>query len=85
VPPQLGDRFFPRQRPACQEFGRAPREARDRKWHMDGYEARDGLVRIGVNTGEAPVRLDVDPRSGEGFATGDTMNTAARLEAAAPL
>jgi class 3 adenylate cyclase/tetratricopeptide (TPR) repeat protein len=41
-------------------------------------------VRIGVNTGEALVRLDVDPRSREGFATGDTMNTAARLEAAAP-
>jgi tetratricopeptide (TPR) repeat protein len=38
-----------------------------------------------VNTGEALVRLDVDPRSGEGFATGDTMNTAARLEAAAPV
>jgi class 3 adenylate cyclase len=30
------------------------------------------------------VRLDVDPRSGVGFATGDTMNTTARLEAAAP-
>ena len=42
-------------------------------------------VRIGVNTGEALVRLDIDPRSGEGFATGDTMNTAARLEAAAPV
>jgi class 3 adenylate cyclase len=42
-------------------------------------------VRIGINTGEALVRLDVDPRSGEGFATGDTMNTAARLEAAAPV
>ena len=42
-------------------------------------------VRIGVNTGEALVRLDVDPRSGEGFATGDTMNTAARIEAAAPV
>ncbi len=42
-------------------------------------------VRIGVNTGEALVRLDVDPRSGEGFATGDTMNTATRLEAAAPV
>ena len=42
-------------------------------------------VRIGVNTGEALVRLDLDPRSGEGFATGDTMNTAARLEAAAPV
>ena len=42
-------------------------------------------VRIGVNTGEALVRLDVDPRSGEGFVTGDTMNTAARLEGAAPV
>jgi class 3 adenylate cyclase/tetratricopeptide (TPR) repeat protein len=42
-------------------------------------------VRIGVNTGEALVHLDVDPHSGEGFATGDTMNTAARLEAAAPV
>jgi tetratricopeptide (TPR) repeat protein len=37
-----------------------------------------------VNTGEALVRLDVDPRSGVGFATGDAMNTTARLEAAAP-
>jgi tetratricopeptide (TPR) repeat protein len=42
-------------------------------------------VRIGVNTGEALVRLDLDPRSGVGFATGDTMNTTARLEAAAPV
>ena len=42
-------------------------------------------VRIGVNTGEALVRLDTDPRSGEGFATGDAMNTAARIEAAAPV
>jgi class 3 adenylate cyclase len=42
-------------------------------------------VRIGVNTGEALVRLDVDPRSGEGFATGDSLNSAARLEAAAPV
>lgn len=35
-------------------------------------------VRIGVNTGEALVRLDVDASSGEGFATGDALNTAAR-------
>ncbi len=44
----------------------------------------DVEVRIGVNTGEALVRLDVDPRLGEGFATGDALNTAARLESAAP-
>ena len=42
-------------------------------------------VRLGVNTGEALVRLDVDPRSGEGFVLGDTLNTAARLETAAPI
>jgi len=42
-------------------------------------------VRIGVNTGEAIVHVDVDPSSGEGFATGDALNTAARIEAAAPV
>ena len=41
-------------------------------------------VRVGVNTGEAYVRLDVDPHSGETFLTGDAVNTAARLQAAAP-
>ena len=41
-------------------------------------------VRVGVNTGEALVRLDVDPGSGEGFLTGDAVNVAARLQAAAP-
>ena len=30
------------------------------------------------------MRLDVDPTSGRGFLTGDAVNTAARLEAAAP-
>ena len=41
-------------------------------------------VRVGVNTGEALVRLDVTPGSGEGFLAGDAVNTAARLQAAAP-
>ncbi|MEA2555817.1 MAG: hypothetical protein QOI60_1148 [Actinomycetota bacterium] len=41
-------------------------------------------VRIGVHTGEALVTVGVDPSSGEGFVTGDSMNTTARLEAAAP-
>ena len=41
-------------------------------------------VRVGVNTGEALVRLDMDPAQGEGFLTGDAVNVAARLEAAAP-
>ncbi len=41
-------------------------------------------VRVGVATGEALVRLDVEPASGCGFLTGDAVNTAARLQAAAP-
>jgi tetratricopeptide (TPR) repeat protein len=41
-------------------------------------------VRIGVNTGEALVRLDARPESGEGMAAGDVVNTGARLQAAAP-
>ena len=41
-------------------------------------------VRIGVNTGDAFVHPSVDPRSGEGLATGDCLNTAARLQSSAP-
>ena len=41
-------------------------------------------VRVGINTGEVLVRLAVDPASGEGFLTGDAVNTAARLQSAAP-
>jgi class 3 adenylate cyclase/tetratricopeptide (TPR) repeat protein len=41
-------------------------------------------VRIGVATGEALVRLDADPSTGEGVASGDVMNTGARLQTAAP-
>jgi class 3 adenylate cyclase/tetratricopeptide (TPR) repeat protein len=42
-------------------------------------------VRIAVNTGEALVAIDADPRAGEGMAAGDVINTAARLQAAAPV
>jgi class 3 adenylate cyclase len=41
-------------------------------------------ARVGVNTGKALVRLDVAPGSGEGFLTGDAVNTAARLQGTAP-
>ena len=44
----------------------------------------DLAVRIGVNTGEALVSLDVRPEAGEGIVSGDVINTAARLQAAAP-
>lgn len=42
-------------------------------------------VRIGVNTGEALVSLDARPAAGEGMASGDVVNTAARLQTAAPI
>jgi class 3 adenylate cyclase/tetratricopeptide (TPR) repeat protein len=41
-------------------------------------------LRVGINTGEALVRLGVAPASGEGFLTGDAINTAARIESVAP-
>jgi class 3 adenylate cyclase/tetratricopeptide (TPR) repeat protein len=42
-------------------------------------------LRVGVNTGTALARLGVSPASGEGFVTGDAVNTAARLQSAAPV
>jgi class 3 adenylate cyclase/tetratricopeptide (TPR) repeat protein len=42
-------------------------------------------VRIAVNTGEALVRLGARPQEGEGMVAGDVVNTAARLQAAAPV
>ncbi|HEY0388041.1 MAG TPA: AAA family ATPase [Gaiellales bacterium] len=42
-------------------------------------------VRLGVHTGEALVALSSHPASGEPIATGDVMNTAARLQAGAPV
>ncbi len=41
-------------------------------------------VRVGINTGEALVRLGVSPGSGEGFVRGDPINTASRIQSAAP-
>ena len=45
---------------------------------------RDLRVRIGITTGEALVTLDARLGEGEGMASGDVVNTAARLQAAAP-
>ena len=47
--------------------------------------ALDLHVRIAVNTGEAVVALDARPSEGEGMVAGDVVNTAARLQAAAPV
>ena len=42
-------------------------------------------VRIAVSTGEALIMLGARPSEGEGMAAGDVLNTAARLQAAAPV
>jgi class 3 adenylate cyclase len=50
-----------------------------RDWAVDeGIE-----VRIGINTGEALVRVDARPEMGETMAAGDVINTGARLQSAA--
>jgi class 3 adenylate cyclase len=50
------------------------------------WAGEDGLqVRIAVNTGEAIVELDARVGQGEAMIAGDVVNTAARLQAAAPI
>jgi class 3 adenylate cyclase/tetratricopeptide (TPR) repeat protein len=48
-------------------------------------EGLDIAVRAAVTTGEAVVALGARPERGEGLVTGDVVNTAARLQAAAPV
>jgi class 3 adenylate cyclase/tetratricopeptide (TPR) repeat protein len=48
-------------------------------------EEGDLQVRVAVTTGEALVALGARPSEGEGMASGDVVNTAARLQSAAPV
>ena len=41
-------------------------------------------LRVGIDTGEALVRLGIAPGSGEGFLRGDAINTASRIQSIAP-
>jgi class 3 adenylate cyclase/tetratricopeptide (TPR) repeat protein len=55
---------------------------------IEDLNAADGVelaVRAAVATGEAVVSLDARPEMGEGIATGDVVNTAARLQQSAPV
>ena len=62
---------------------RAVRAALDiRDWAREQEELQ---VRIAVNTGEALVALGARAAEGEGMAAGDVVNTAARLQSAAPV
>jgi class 3 adenylate cyclase len=50
------------------------------------FAVAEGLeLRVGITTGEVLIRLDARPSEGEGMASGDVVNTAARLQAAAPV
>jgi len=52
----------------------------------DWVREEDGIqVRVAVATGEALVQLGAQPAEGEGMAAGDVVNTAARLQTAAPV
>ena len=50
-----------------------------------GDEKLQLQVRVGINTGEAVVALGARPERGEGFVTGDVVNTASRLQGIAPI
>ncbi len=45
----------------------------------------DLKVRVGINTGEAVVAVGARTEQGEGLVTGDVVNTAARIQSAAPV
>jgi class 3 adenylate cyclase/tetratricopeptide (TPR) repeat protein len=45
----------------------------------------DLKVRVGINTGEAVVAVGANPERGEGLVAGDVVNTAARIQSAAPV
>src|SRR5690349_24597746 len=53
-----------------------------RDWVRDEEQLQ---VRIAVNTGEALISLGARPVEGEGMAAGDVVNSAARLQSAAPV
>ena len=63
----------------------AERAARAALAVRDSLRSLDLQFRIAVNTGEALVTLDARPEHGEAMVAGDVVNTAARLQHAAPV
>jgi class 3 adenylate cyclase/tetratricopeptide (TPR) repeat protein len=51
---------------------------------LEGIDGAPLRLRVGINTGEALVRLGITPGSGERFVAGDPINTASRLQSVAP-
>jgi class 3 adenylate cyclase len=52
---------------------------------LEAVEGAPLRLRVGINTGEALVRLDISPGSGEGFLTGDAITTASRIQSASQI
>lgn len=67
-------------------YGDDPERAVRAALAVRDWAGEDGLqLRIAVNTGEAIVSLEARPGHGEAMIAGDVVNTAARLQAAAPV
>ena len=67
-------------------YGDDPERAVRAAFAVRDWAEQDGLeVRIAVNTGEAIVELEARPGHGEAMVAGDVVNTAARLQSAAPV
>src|SRR5439155_1320591 len=65
---------------------RAALAVRDSVHELNNGDARlDLQIRIAVNTGEALVSLGARPSMGESMVAGDVVNTASRLQQAAPV
>ena len=55
--------------------------------HAADLKGPDGIplrLRVGINTGEVLARMAVQPGSGDRFLAGDAINTASRIQSAAP-
>lgn len=67
-------------------YGDDPERAVRAAFAIRDWAEEDGIeVRIAVNTGEAIVELAARPDHGEAMVAGDVVNTAARLQSAAPV
>jgi class 3 adenylate cyclase len=67
-------------------YGDDPERAVRAAFAVRDWAEEEGLqVRIAVNTGEAIVELEARPGHGEAMVAGDVVNTAARLQSAAPV
>jgi len=67
-------------------YGDDPERAVRAALAIRDWAGEDGLqLRIAVNTGEAIVSLEARPGRGEAMIAGDVVNTAARLQTAAPV